>query len=256
LEPHSDPWWRLATEAQFYLLLPFLPLVLRSTRGRVVGGVLLAAYAGVYAALALHWLRPATLGGVLALAQSLVGRAPLFLAGIAAAALYDRWKDGARDWASRHPAGARSAGDATLLAALAGIVVLLSWVAQVDYVTREADWSIWHVPEAILWAAVLLALLLLPATLKPLLANRAWGFIGLISYSLYLVHVPVIWYGRKLLLRVWPGMFPWVPGGAWTWTRGGVAGAALLAAVAVALAALTYVAIERPMLRLKNRLPR
>jgi peptidoglycan/LPS O-acetylase OafA/YrhL len=254
LHPHSDPWWSLATEAQFYLLLPFLPLVLRGARGRLVGATLLAAYAAVYAALSLHWLRPTTLGGVLALAQSLVGRAPLFLTGIAAAALYDRFADGVRDWAARRPIGARLAGDTTLLAALGGLLVLLSWVAQEDYVTREARWPLWHVTEGVLWAAVLLALLLLPATLRPLLANRGWGFIGLISYSLYLVHAPVIVYGRRLLLRVWPATFPWMPGAS-EWTGRGVVGATLLAAVAVGLATLTYVVIERPALRLKSRVP-
>src|SRR6185369_716475 len=120
LHPHSDPWWSLATEAQFYLLLPFLPLVLRTPRGRRVGLVLLAAYAGVYAALSLHWLRPATLPGVLALAQSVIGRGPLFLAGIAAAMLYDRWRDPCREWAARRPARARLAGDGLLLGAFVG----------------------------------------------------------------------------------------------------------------------------------------
>ena len=252
---HSDPWWSLATEAQFYLLLPFLPLALRTWRGRAVGLVLLAAYAAVYAALSAHWLRPATLGGVLALAQSVVGRGPLFLVGIAAAAVHDRYGDALRNWAARHPARARAAGDVALGAALVGLVLLLGWVARADYVTREASWPLWHVPEGALWAVVLLALLLLPGFLKPLLVNPLWGFLGLVSYSLYLVHVPVIWYGRGLAMRVWPTMFPWLPGGGAAWTVQGLAGAVLLAAVAVALATLTYFTIERPGLRLKSRLP-
>ncbi len=255
LEPHSDPWWSLATEAQFYLLLPFLPLVLRSSRGRRVGLVLLAAYAGIYAALSLHWLRPATLGGVLALAQSLVGRGPLFLAGIAAAALYDRHVDGLRRWTVRHATAARLVGDAALVTALAGLVLLLGWVARVDYVTREAGWPLWHVVEGVLWAALLLALLLLPGSLKPLLANRVWAFVGLVSYSLYLVHVPVIYYGRRLVIRAWPGIFPWLPGGVWTWTAGGLVATLVIVAASVGLATLTYVTIERPMLRLKSRVP-
>jgi len=253
LARHSDPWWSLATEAQFYVLLPFLPLVLRTSRGRRVGLVLLAAYAGIYAALSVHWLRPATLAGVLALAQSVVGRGPLFLAGIAAATIYDRYGDGVRRWTAHHPGGARVAGDAVLLAALVGLLVLLGWVAQEDYVTREAVWPIWHVIEGVLWAAVLLALMLSPGSLKGLFANRAWAFLGVVSYSLYLVHFPMIWYGRRLVVHVWPGIFPWLPAGGWTWTRGGLVAAGLLLGTAVGLATLTYVTIERPMLRLKNR---
>jgi peptidoglycan/LPS O-acetylase OafA/YrhL len=88
---------------------------------------------------------------------------------------------------------------------------------------------------------------------KGLFANRAWAFLGVVSYSLYLVHVPMIWYGRRLVVHVWPGIFPWLPAGGWTWTRGGLVAAGLLLATAVGLATLTYVTIERPMLRLKNR---
>ena len=254
LEPHSDPWWSLATEAQFYLLLPFLPLVLRTPRGRRLGQVLLAAYVAVYAALSLHWLRPATLGGVLALAQSVVGRGPLFLAGIAAAMLYDRWVDGVARWAARHATGARLLGDIVLVAALAAVLTLLGWAARVDYLTREAVWPLWHVPEAVLWAIVLLTLLLLPGSLKPLLANRAWAFIGLISYSLYLVHVPVIYYGRRFVIRNWRWIFPSYEG-IWFWTREAFVAASLIVLAAVALATITYLTIERPMLRLKSRVP-
>ena len=254
LEPHSDPWWSLATEAQFYVLLPFLPLVLRSARGRRVGLVVLIAYAGVYAALSLHWLRPATLAGVLTLAQSVVGRGPLFLAGIAAAAVYDRWADELHGWAARSPARARLVGDAILAAALAAVVTLLGWAARVDYVTREAVWPLWHVTEGVLWAAVLLALLLFPGSLRRILVNRVWRFLGVISYSLYLVHYPVIFYGRRLVIRFWPGILP-TQAGVFFWTREALAVALLLVAGAVALAGLTYVAIERPMLRVKDRLP-
>lgn len=255
LDPHSDPWWSLATEAQFYLVLPFLPLVLRTQRGRLVGAVLLATYTAVSAALYLQWLRPATNAVLDALARSLVGRAPLFLAGIAAAAVYDRHAAGLRRWAVQNAAAARVTGDALLLAGLAGQVALLAWAANFDYVTLELSWPLWHVPEAVLWTTVMLALLLFPGSLKPLLANRAWAYLGLISYSLYLVHVPVIWYGRKLIIRTWKGILPlWFgPQVVWTWT--GLAAALVLTAVAVGIASLTYVAIERPMLRLKSRIP-
>src|SRR5262245_21755194 len=86
---HSDPWWSLATEAQFYVLLPLLPLALRSPRGRRVGLALLIGYALLFVALAEWWIRPPSLAATLALAASVVGRAPLFLAGIAAAIIYD-----------------------------------------------------------------------------------------------------------------------------------------------------------------------
>jgi peptidoglycan/LPS O-acetylase OafA/YrhL len=254
LRPHSDPWWSLATEAQFYVMLPFLPLVLRTRRGRLCGLVVLLAYAAVYAALWRGWLSPATFAGLLALTHSVVGRGPLFLAGIAAAAVYDHNVDRLGRWTVHRPALARTAGDAALVAALVGLLWLLGWAARQDYIAREAAWPVWHVLEGALWAAVLLTLLLLPGSLKPMLVNRVWAFLGLISYSLYLVHLPVIFYGRKFVIPRWPSVFPWGPE-LWMWTWRGLGGAILLAAAAVALATLTYASIERPVLRLKSRVP-
>jgi peptidoglycan/LPS O-acetylase OafA/YrhL len=251
LDPYSDPWWSLATEAQFYVLLPLLPLVLRTPRGRGVGVVLLAGYVGVYAALSLHWLRPATLPVVFALARSVVGRGPLFLAGIAAAAVYDRYAPPLRDWAARHALLARVAGDLLLIAALGSVVELLGWAAREDYAAREAAWPLWHVAEGIAWSLVLLSLLLFPGFVKRVLVNRAWAFLGLISYSLYLVHLPVIEYGRRLFSRLW--IFPIYPGVRLGWTWKATLAASLIVTVALAIATLTHLVIERPMLRLKSR---
>src|SRR5262249_47236711 len=78
MPPFSDVWWSLATEVQFYAVLPLLALAFG--RSRRVTFALLAIYAMAYAAVALFlpvppfepWLR----------AQSIIGRGPLFLFGI------------------------------------------------------------------------------------------------------------------------------------------------------------------------------
>ena len=90
--------------------------------------------------------------------------------------------------------------------------------------------------------------------LKPLLVNRAWAFVGLISYSLYLVHMPVVFYLRRFTIRDWPWIFP-SNQGTWFWTREALVAASLIVAAAVVLSTTTYFTIERPMLRLKSRLP-
>src|SRR5205814_1813129 len=84
LAPYSYVWWSLATEVQFYALLPLLPFFLRTRRGRLLGVGGLGLWAVAYAVFLL---------GVpdhhrLSVSLSLFGRAPLFLFGIAAAALY------------------------------------------------------------------------------------------------------------------------------------------------------------------------
>ena len=250
--PHSDPWWSLATEAQFYVLLPLLPLALCSPRGRRVGFAVLLGYAALFVALARWWMRPPSLAATLALAQSVVGRAPLFLTGIAAAVLYERCGPAVRRWVARRGTPARLAGDAILVLALASLLALLEWVMRDGYLVRESAWPTWHVLEGLLWAGVVLTLMLIPGFLKPLLVNRGWGFLGVISYSLYLVHLPLLWYGRRAVNRVHPGAFSWLPGGPPGWTRQAVVATAALILVAVVAAAFSYVAIERPVMRLKR----
>jgi peptidoglycan/LPS O-acetylase OafA/YrhL len=77
LDPFSSVWWSLATEVQFYLILPFLPLFLRSARGRRVGGILLGCYVVAYAAMVRGILSLPTLDGEVALISSVFGRGPL-----------------------------------------------------------------------------------------------------------------------------------------------------------------------------------
>ena len=200
-----------------------------------------------------RWIRPPSLAAVLALAASVVGRAPLFLAGIAAAMLYDRCGPRIRAWTARHGVGARLVGDAVLVSGLVGLVALLEWVTRDPFITREVTWPSWHVAEALLWASILLTLMLLPGFVRPLLVNRVWGFLGVISYSLYLVHLPMLWYGRRYASVFYPGTFAPFPGQPPGWTRPALVATTVLILIAIAGAALSYVAIERPILRLKRR---
>ena len=81
LPPYSNVWWSLATEAQFYLLLPLLPLLTRSARGRWVGGLLLGTYVVLYVGVARGVLSLRTLDGELKLAHSAFGRGPFVCVG-------------------------------------------------------------------------------------------------------------------------------------------------------------------------------
>jgi peptidoglycan/LPS O-acetylase OafA/YrhL len=101
--------------------------------------------------------------------------------------------------------------------------------------------------------AVFFASLLLIVTTRtaasrrhPLTSLLEWApvrWLGVISYSFYLWHLPVIWGVYKWLLQ---GEFPGTPGGI------AISYAAVLA-LTTALASATYLAIERPALLLKAR---
>ena len=81
--PYSLTWWSLATEAQFYVLLPLLA---PSLKRRWLGALLLGSFAAAYGAFLAGVLRtPAT---IQAFGTSVLGRGPLFLAGMAAAWIF------------------------------------------------------------------------------------------------------------------------------------------------------------------------
>jgi peptidoglycan/LPS O-acetylase OafA/YrhL len=96
----------------------------------------------------------------------------------------------------------------------------------------------WAEPLCALAAALILAALILPveegALTRPL-AARPLAALGVASYSLYLWHVPVI---RSLHSHTGWGTLPLLLSGA---------------AAAIAVAALSYLAVERSFLRLRRR---
>ncbi len=245
LMPYSAVWWSLATEVQFYLLLPLLPLCRRWRYGWALGLALLAGVAVVHGLFLADVLRMSSRAGQAQLADSIIGRAPQFLVGGAAAWLFLRLR------ASLPPAPAwwRNGGaDVAVLAALTALAWVLQWVITGGLIHFiEVPYHAWHIVEALLWACVLLLVLLAPLRSKRLWSNPLLEWLGLLSYSIYMWHLPIAWY-------VVPGLrhagVP-VPAG---WSPGGVFAALLIAALCLALSAFTYRYIERPFLVRKARL--
>jgi peptidoglycan/LPS O-acetylase OafA/YrhL len=249
LNPYSFGWWSLATEAQFYLVLPLLPFLLRTRQGRMAGAALLALYALVYASIVTGRVSMQTIDGELALLNSVLGRGPLFLWGIAAAFLYHTRGDEIRERLARIRWLSAGGADVLLVFALLALAIFLQWVCSIGP-TRQmgaADQP-WHIVEGGLWAVFLLLLLLFPLRAKWVVCNAAMARLGILSYSIYLVHVPVIRYGlsgARHLLPSW-GLVGWHA------TTGVVV--LVLLATCYGIATLTYRYIERPFLARKARL--
>jgi peptidoglycan/LPS O-acetylase OafA/YrhL len=242
LDPYPDgPWWSLATEVQFYLLLPMLALLLR--RRRLAIGVLVA-YVVAYAAFAGNVWQLSWLDARVKLAHSAFGRGPAFGLGIAAAWLYGAYGSRLRDWATASRR-ARFGAEAALALVLVVLAYLLRHVAAISYAHAELEQHAWHVLEALLWTSVLFLLLVAPLRSKMVFVNPAWEKLGLISYSVYLVHGPVLLYGLTALR----GRFTNLLG----WTGRSMIAVAVLALVCIAVSSLTYLVIERPFLRRKTR---
>lgn len=248
LLPYSGAWWSLGTEAQFYLVLLLLPLLLASRAGRVAGVLLLLAWTAAYVAFLTRALHMDTITGQIRLAYSLFGRAPLFLCGIAAAALYRRhgatWRARLAEW----PLLRRGGADAILLAGLLTLGLLLQWVIVIGPSKAEGPpLHAWHILEGVLWSAVVLFVLLAPLRVAPLITNRATIWLGMVSYSVYIWHLPILHYVFRWTRRLGVSL-------PLAWNARTLAVAVLATAVCLGVSALTYRWIERPFLTRKERI--
>lgn len=251
LIPYSVVWWSLATEAQFYVVLPLAALCFQSRVGRLLGLVVLASWALAYTGYLLgefpFWVSHNRIALLIDLGCSLFGRAPAFALGVLAAWAYDRYGRVVADWGARSSWVRFGAADALLFAVLLALGELLSRVYVMSYFKAELEWHQWHLLESLLWAAVVLLVVTLPLRTKVLFSNRLLGSVGLISYSVYMIHYPVLY---KVLLPV-SGVMIRMPVG---WTQDVLLASALACAIVLVLSVVTYRVIELPVLRRKAKL--
>lgn len=245
LIPYSAVWWSLATEVQFYLVLPLLGSCLHSRTGRILGGAVLIAWLVGYALVATdHELTSNATRFRLNL--SMLGRLPAFLSGIAAAWFVARHGERIRR-AAQHNAWLRNGGsDLLLLVVLCALGLLLQTVTYRGFIPAEISIPAWHAPESLLWTAVVLLVVLAPLRSRRLITNRATITLGLLSYSIYLIHEPL------LFLGLGPMVGRGIPLDVDLILRIGAFAAAF--ALCAALSAITYRVIERPFLVRKAKI--
>jgi peptidoglycan/LPS O-acetylase OafA/YrhL len=221
----NPPTWSLSVELSFYALLPLVGLALvrlarRHGRAGVVAGC------GALVALGLAWTTAcALLEWPETMFTSLPTYLPVFACGIAAAALVH----------------GRSVGPRTARALLgAGVVVVVMngwWHSQG---TGLAGHALLDLPAAIGFAAITVAVISRPLRL---LDTRPVRWLGTISYGVYLWHMPVVYW------LVTHDVFPDSP--LWAFLA--------VAVPAIGMGALSWIAIERPVLawtRRRGRRPR
>jgi peptidoglycan/LPS O-acetylase OafA/YrhL len=238
IPPFSNVWWSLATEIQFYALLPFIALAFgRSMRTTVL---LLVAATVLYTAFALGWALPTL--SPLVRALSVFGRSPVFAFGILAAWFHHRHGDALRGRLASIRALRNGGGDALLVAILFVLGLLLRWSANRGFGQLEMTRRfVWHVPEGALWTVVVLMVMYCPLRMRGLLCNRLTARIGVLSYSIYLLHMPLLYYALRAYRSVTGSReTSWTPA-ITVWFA-----AALLLCVGVSM--VTYRFIERPFL--------
>ena len=233
--PFSVPWWSLCTEIQFYLLLPWLMVALRYRLGLLLVFLLVTVWLGLYGA---HLFQPHWLDLPPWSDSSIFGRGFAFLVGGLAAWLYA---------SSVYTKFFHSAWFASLLALflLIVLITLLQWYGLNGQKYAVQAMPFYHDLEALLWGGLLLCCLAPSSRKAGLFINPLARHFGTISYSLYLVHVPVQFYLIHPLKTA----------------GGGISDGKMLAAVTGSLliswvlAITCYHGIEKPFLLLKANLP-
>jgi peptidoglycan/LPS O-acetylase OafA/YrhL len=223
------PAWSLVVEVSFYLVLPVLGYIaVRRARG---GHAITAAFVPVIAMFVLGlgakaWARTMDESDSLTVWNyALPTHADWFAAGMAVAVALVLHEDG------RLPLRRSWLGAAAVAAAIfAAASVKLHNGGELNPLEQQT-------PNAVFFALVLAFVVLSSSETRTVrwLSLRPIVFLGLASYSLFLVHDPIIRGFRE-----------------WGLTFGGTAGfglnVALIGGVAVACASISYLCVERPVL--------
>lgn len=235
VEPINLVWWTLPIEFGFYLALPFLVFLLRPERGLwLLAGCLAAMYLwrhGVVLRLA-----DAPLQMRVYATYQLPGSMDAFGMGMLAAML-NVHRPCLPGWLLP-PAGGSRLG----LLGLALVLVAIYWLPgkRAEYWTDSLIFYTWTPALSLGIAAVLLAGVSGSGMLQRVFGNRYMVFLGLISYSLYLWHLPVL---SWLAAAAW---YPGLTGGRLSWIL------ALSLPPVLVIATLSYLCVERPFMRLRR----
>lgn len=253
LKPFSGVWWSLRTEAQFYVLLGLSIWVLRKPRWRWFALTAFAAFAVAHMALIFGAFE--SMGWVLGKASfpvllSVAHQWPAFAFGVLISWLHVNWGPAWRQSAAQSSWFGRGGGDVAMLLILVALGVALSWVDAISFFVLVKNYGTWPFIEGGLWATFVFGLLILPLRTRPVFVNAPLEFLGRISYSLYLIHVPFNILTGAVRYQARVAIFGTGDRSLWIATADMLA----LWLLTVGVSWLSYKFIEQPFVSLKNRI--
>jgi peptidoglycan/LPS O-acetylase OafA/YrhL len=237
--------WTLCVEVAFYAFLPLWAFALRrvapgrSLRAEVVGLIVLVGVGVAWKAWVLAAIAPQYIGATYTWLIAMPAYLDMFALGMALAVASVVWQErgGAPAWAR--------GGPGLWWLAATGLYVVASVGAGLDDVDprgfTHAEFVVRHVLYAAIAATLLLPVVARAGHATRALSMRALGTLGLVSYGVYLYHLPVLaLLGRWHLADLEDHVHPYV-----LWTAAALAGSLVVATASWRL-------VEEPALRLRR----
>jgi peptidoglycan/LPS O-acetylase OafA/YrhL len=184
VKPLNSVWWTLPTEFLFYVLLVPLSLLLKSRGTRLILLALIGA-AWLYRWWIVSVVQPEPMGRLIDLVGNTLGYLDIFIIGTLCAFFHVRHR-GRDGW--RPPPGA------LLLLGVLGVVLVLYSIHWLYGVYWEGH-VLLYVKNSLIGvsiAGIVMAIVLGSKLANALLANRLMMHCGIISYSIYLWHFPIV----------------------------------------------------------------
>lgn len=244
LWPFGSVWWSLMVEVQFYLLLPLLYLIARS---RKLSWLIYPIFcAGCFAYLLftgrLPW-KPDHFYFIAVPKNSILCLWPVFFLGGALAWVHKNYQPAIRNYARSSRFLSNGGSDLIFFTLLLVLGAELLKASQLGVLGAYIFFFDHVIIEAALWTLLIAAILYLPLKTKFIWSNPVFSFFGLISYSLYLIHFPILFFGLRYINKHHINFL-----GLSTATM-----CVLLFMLATAISLLTYTTIEKPALNLKHK---
>ena len=237
----NPPFWTLAVEAQFYLVLPLVFLLLRGARPITAIVALLCLCAAAYFAhvfLVTSWEQisaPQSPPSAV-LHYSLLAHLPHFLLGVLVVPLYFRISKANR----AHASWVQPTSEiAVWFASLVALVILAT---DLDDLLRVPDGR-YNLPVIPLLLVTILCLVPFSVFARGLLETFPWRTLGTISYGVYLYHLPL----QHATARYMKQLF--ALDAASHWLMFGFASLTLT----VVIASLSFILVEKPILSLVRK---
>ena len=213
--------WTIAVETKFYFMLPFVGVSLHLLRGRpwvqtAVTAALIAEFTFFYppAAAPKHSI-------------SIACYLPVFLCGCLGAALLAAWRRRRPAWLTPRRCEAVALGALAVALPLADRILMARWWPAFDGSRAFILWGM-------VWSVFVLAHLFGTGLCRAVFAWKPLRFVGIVSYSAYIWHTVVLSGMKPLLTQV-----------------SQVVGTAAFFLVTLAVAAVSYLVIERPLARIR-----